>query len=576
MASVGRSFHGVHHLAQKLFGIAGLDGSNRPVGCHEERGRDGVDLILGCHRVVSLAQLVAGHVVGRHRLAPGCLVLVERDADELQALVLQLVVGGHQLRRVGAAGFAPRCPEVDQHIFARKRRQSHRLAVLVGQGEVGCSVAHADRLLCVGLGCLRVEIAYQHFGVFVVRLTAFESLHHSLNFVFVVDAHEVEEHEQADSIVLIVSHKLAHIALLVFADHAHLLRNLLHSERVALEECRLAFLLEFDGALMVGHLGGETEEPECQVGTFDLDVFEVFGIGHQLDVGVFDKQDYRRVAALDEQIHQFGIFDAAGEGEFAVNKVGGVIKTKGSTVDDVRKVVGTIPPAQMSADVKLLQDDLIQMSRDLAGAGDSATGDVDPESTSGRAIIAVQQAQKAPVTEQRDGCKDLIEDIALIWLDMLLVYAKDGIPMEEKVIDPTTSKETYQVVVVSPEVLKRVKATVKIDITPKSPFDKFALEQTLENLLTSGLLQVQRLPELKAYAEALPDDSVAPKMIILDIIDKALQEQRKIATINAQAQMMEQRADHFLTSDPDEQADEIAAAEQMVSQAVGNNNPDDN
>jgi hypothetical protein len=132
------------------------------------------------------------------------------------------------------------------------------------------------------------------------------------------------------------------------------------------------------------------------------------------------------------------------------------------------------------------------------------------------------------------------------------------------------------VVVVSPEVLKRVKATVKIDITPKSPFDKFALEQTLENLLTSGLLQPQRLPELKAYAEALPDDSVAPKMIILDIIDKALQEQRKIATINAEAQMMEQRADHFLASDPDEQASEIAAAEQMVSQAVGNNNPDDN
>ena len=171
----------------------------------------------------------------------------------------------------------------------------------------------------------------------MVRLTAFESLHHSLNFVFVVDAHEVEEHEQADSIVLIVSHKLAHIALLVFADHAHLLRNLLHSERVALEECRLAFLLEFDGALMVGHLGGETEEPECQVGTFDLDVFEVFGIGHQLDVGVFDKQDYRRVAALDEQIHQFGIFDAAGEGEFAVNKVGGVGRCQAvDGVDQIR------------------------------------------------------------------------------------------------------------------------------------------------------------------------------------------------------------------------------------------------
>lgn len=297
-------------------------------------------------------------------------------------------------------------------------------------------------------------------------------------------------------------------------------------------------------------------------------------IPNQIEV---NRTEMRRVLTVKSQAYPHKVVDGSKvSNPQDLNKVGGVIKTKGNTVDDVRKVVGTIPPAQMSADVKLLQDDLIQMSRDLAGAGDSATGDIDPESTSGRAIIAVQQAQKAPVTEQRDGCKNLIEDIALIWLDMFLVYAKDGIPMEEKVIDSTTSQETYQVVVVSPEVLKKVKATVKIDITPKSPFDKLALEQTLENLLTGGYFHPQKLPELKAYAEALPDDAVSPKMIILDYIDNALQEQRKIATINAQAQMMEQRADHFFASDPDEQASEISAAEQMVSQAVGNNNPDDN
>ena len=71
----------------------------------------------------------------------------------------------------------------------------------------------------------------------------------------------------------------------------------------------------------------------------------------------------------------------------AANQVGGIIKTKGGmSVDDVSKLVGTIPPAQMSPDVKQLQDDLIQVTRDLAGAGDIATGQVNPEDASGRAI----------------------------------------------------------------------------------------------------------------------------------------------------------------------------------------------
>ena len=112
--------------------------------------------------------------------------------------------------------------------------------------------------------------------------------------------------------------------------------------------------------------------------------------------------------------------------------------------------------------------------------------------------------------------------------------------------------------------LKQLQAAVKIEVTPKSVYDRFAQEQTLENLLMNGLFNIQRLPELEVYVNALPDDSVAPKQILLDIIEDMKEEQRKIADINAQAQMMQQRANQFLMGDPDEQSSMIADAERQL------------
>lgn len=49
----------------------------------------------------------------------------------------------------------------------------------------------------------------------------------------------------------------------------------------------------------------------------------------------------------------------------ALNKVGGIIKTKGATVDDVSKIFTYIQPTSMSTDVNKLMNDLIGITRDL-------------------------------------------------------------------------------------------------------------------------------------------------------------------------------------------------------------------
>ena len=287
-------------------------------------------------------------------------------------------------------------------------------------------------------------------------------------------------------------------------------------------------------------------------------------IPNQIEV---NRTEVRRVLTVKYQAYPTKIVDTSKvSNPEQLRVVGGILKTQGQAVDDVHKVVGTIPPAQMSPDVVKLQEDLIQMSRELAGAGDTATGLVDAENASGRAILAVQQASQAPMTEQKESYKNFVEDLARIWLEYLIVYAENGIDLEEEVTDPNTGEQSVQMINVPHMVLEQLQASVRIDITPKGIYDKFAQEQTIEKLFVEGLFNAQRVSELEIYCRLLDDDSVAPKMKIQEAIEYIKKEQQRIAEIEAEAQAMQQRAQQFLMGDPDSQADMMAQAQMQLNQ----------
>ena len=253
------------------------------------------------------------------------------------------------------------------------------------------------------------------------------------------------------------------------------------------------------------------------------------------------------------------------------NKVGGVIEVSGLEVEDVRKIFTTTEPAQMSPDVEKVMNELVNLSRELANAGSIATGDVDPEQASGRAILAVQQASQQPLVEQLTSLKSFIEDLARIWLDMITVYSEDGIILEDEEVDEVTGETITRQEKVQQSILQQLQATVKVDITPKGAFDKYAQEMSMENLLKEGYFNPQRLSELKIYVETLDDDSVMPKQKLLEVIKKQEEKQNRIAMINAQANQMIERANQFINSDVDEQASQMRQAQmqlQNVNQAV--------
>ena len=137
--------------------------------------------------------------------------------------------------------------------------------------------------------------------------------------------------------------------------------------------------------------------------------------------------------------------------------------------------------------------------------------------------------------------------------------------LEEENTDEQTGEKTINLVDVPATVLENLKASVKLDITSRSPYDKYAQELSLENMYKLGAFNAQKISETRLYAEALPDDATMPKQKILEICDKVDKEQQKIMQYQMEAQMMQERANQFISNDPDSQAEMIDNAQKQIN-----------
>ena len=225
----------------------------------------------------------------------------------------------------------------------------------------------------------------------------------------------------------------------------------------------------------------------------------------------------------------------------SLNKVGSIIKVKGATIDDVRKQVGYLNPTSMSPDSKAVQEELINYTQNLNGATDEARGNVDPTKASGKAILAVQQATQQPLNEQQYLYKQFLEDIARIWVDMWKAYEVNGITLfkeeQEQVIeqDMPVMRQIKRPVTISSVALQNLNASIKVDITPITPFDIYAQEESLENLFLNNKISFEE------YVNALPPHSAMPKDKLLDILKKREEDKKQIQAMEQYAnQQMQQ------------------------------------
>ena len=204
----------------------------------------------------------------------------------------------------------------------------------------------------------------------------------------------------------------------------------------------------------------------------------------------------------------------------ALDKVGGKIELKNVSAQAVGNLVAYLNPSQISPDAKALCDEIVYQSRELAGAGDAATGSVDPTQASGTAIIAVRDQSALPLNEQVARYRQFTEDIALVWFDLWSVYEANGVRMTTEAGDD---------IVVSGDALGRMKVNVRVDVGQANPFSKMAQEQTLANLMAGKYITFEE------YVEALPDGSAAPKAVLKKLIT-----QRQTGSMMQQMQQMPQ------------------------------------
>ena len=270
----------------------------------------------------------------------------------------------------------------------------------------------------------------------------------------------------------------------------------------------------------------------------------------------------------------------------SVAEVGSAIEVMDTPAARVTDHVAYLHPSPMSADAKNLTDEMISQTRDLAGAGDAALGQINPEQASGSAIIAVRDQAALPLNEQIADYKQFCEDVAAIWFDLWVTYHPSGmeveLPPEEQpgllagmmpqgldigqgmgqpggmaagtppaapmgqmgqsaapmgqmpgmMMDAPKepTKET-----IPAEVLQQMRPSIRIDVSPVNPYSKYAQEQSLAGLFQAGAITFEE------YVEALDEQASTPKQKLQEIIDRRMERQREQMQVQqAMAQMQSQ------------------------------------
>jgi len=194
----------------------------------------------------------------------------------------------------------------------------------------------------------------------------------------------------------------------------------------------------------------------------------------------------------------------------------------------LRDVASSIQPADMSNQIVMAIDKVMQYTKDCLGATDAQLGNVRPDNTS--ALMVLQSSSEVPLENTRAGLHKWVEDIGAILLDMIGTYYGTRPIVRERVfedialadgnpsIDPNTGKMMTQRT--SHRVIeeydfnkfKKLFFNTRVDVGATTYYSEIAMVQTLDNLRRDGTLEVID------YLERIPDKLIPRKQELIDAI----------------------------------------------------------
>ncbi len=171
--------------------------------------------------------------------------------------------------------------------------------------------------------------------------------------------------------------------------------------------------------------------------------------------------------------------------------VGASIEVKDDmNVDDVRKRVGYLEPGPISGDATNLENELISITKELAGAGDAALGNINPEQASGAAITAVQDQADVPLNREISAFYQMVEDIAILWYHLIIAY------------NPTAYQGKNEKV--ARAALEKICPKMEINISSTIPDTVTARVNTAYSLLSAGYITFEEFMELVGSDSNIP------------------------------------------------------------------------
>ncbi len=218
---------------------------------------------------------------------------------------------------------------------------------------------------------------------------------------------------------------------------------------------------------------------------------EVYGmIPNQIEI---NKTLYRRSVAIKQASFPKLVYNNAYvQDAAAIEEVGasGALDAD-QTLGSIENASGYIQPANRSGDARNYQKELINDTKELAGAGDAALGNVNPEQASGAAITAAIDQSDIPMNREISDYAQMIENIATVWFHMILAYNPTGFKYGE-------GKR------IAPEALEALCPEIKADVSSTVPQTQQARINTLYSLLGDGHISFDEFLDLSGSDSNIP------------------------------------------------------------------------